>query len=103
MKRNGRIAERLSKLGYDVETTSITSDFRADLIAEKDELRYALQCKSHVKPVSVKAVQEAAGSRQYYKCDFAEVVSMSGFTAAAQELAIEPGVLLASDSIARWP
>ncbi|TGQ83741.1 restriction endonuclease [Mesorhizobium sp. M8A.F.Ca.ET.207.01.1.1] len=92
------VAERLSKLGYDVETTPITGDFGADLIAEKDELRYALQCKSYVKPVGVKAVQEAAGSRRYYKCDFAVVVSMSGFTAAAQELSIELGVLLASDS-----
>lgn len=93
----GHVSEALIALGYNAQLTATTGDFGADIIAEKDELRYAIQCKFHAKPAGVKAVQEAESSRKYYKCDFAVVVSRSGFTSAAEELARELRVFLLAD------
>jgi hypothetical protein len=92
------VGSTLERMHYKVDYTATTGDFGADIIGEKDELRFAIQCKAHAKPAGVKAVQEAAASRRYYKCDFAVVVSLSGFTSAAQELGIELGVLMVTEA-----
>ncbi|MDW9804241.1 hypothetical protein GOA91_15140 [Sinorhizobium meliloti] len=93
-----RVAKELESLGYLVDRTPVTGDFGADLIAEKDDLRYAIQCKSHAKPIGLKAVQEAVGARRYYKCDYGVVIASSSFTLAAKELAGETGVLLIGET-----
>lgn len=93
-----RVAKELESLGYLVDRTPVTGDFGADLIAEKDDLRYAIQCKSHAKPIGLKAVQEAVGARRYYKCDYGVVIASSSFTLAAKELAGETGVLLVGET-----
>ncbi|MDE3795824.1 restriction endonuclease [Sinorhizobium meliloti] len=93
-----RVAKELENLGYMVDRTPVTGDFGADLIAEKDDLRYAIQCKSHAKPIGLKAVQEAVGARRYYKCDYGVVIASSPFTLAAKELAGETGVILIGES-----
>ncbi|MCE6967503.1 restriction endonuclease [Cereibacter sphaeroides] len=94
------IADLLSAAAFVVETTPLTGDFGADVIVEKDGLRYAIQCKDLGKPAGVKAVQEAEAARRYYQCDFAVVASRSGFTRAANELADELKVFLFSDNFA---
>ena len=91
------VSDRLKGLGYKVSETKGSGDFGADLIADKDELKYAIQVKRHAKPVGVSAVQEAAGSRRYYKCDYAVVVSHMGFTPAARDLALDNDVILVDD------
>jgi hypothetical protein len=53
---------QLAAADFTVRRTTRTGDYGADLIAEKDELIFAIQCKDTAKPVGVKAVQEAANS-----------------------------------------
>lgn len=90
------VEKLFASCGYKASRTPSSGDFGADVIAEKGDLRYAVQCKHHARPVGIKAVQEAATARRYHKCDFAVVVSDSGFTPAAQELALEVDVVCVS-------
>lgn len=87
-------AVKLAAGGFDVQTTPAIGDYGADLIALKDDLGYAIQCKDTSKPVGVKAVQEAVAARSHYKVDFAVVCASAGFTDAAIELATSNKVLL---------
>jgi Restriction endonuclease len=90
-----RVCEtRLTAGGFEVQITPATGDFGADIIALKDDLGYAIQCKDTSKPVGVKAVQEAVAARSHYKVDFAVVCASAGFTDAAIELATSNRVLL---------
>ena len=41
----------------EVEVTKGSGDFGADILAEKDGITYAVQCKCYDKPIGVKAVQ----------------------------------------------
>lgn len=99
--RNGieyeRSCERaLTAEGYTVETTPASGDFGADLIAEKDGLRYAIQCKDLNKPVGVKGIQEAVSAKRHYLADFACVACDAGFTDAAIELATSNRVVVSN-------
>lgn len=99
--RNGieyeRSCERaLRDEGYSVETTPASGDFGADLIAEKDGLRYAIQCKDLSKPVGVKGIQEAVSAKRHYLTDFACVACDAGFTDAAIELATSNKVVVSN-------
>ena len=49
-------------------------------------------------PAGVTAVQEAAAARSYYKTDYAVVISQSGYTKAARDLAASTRVVLVTDS-----
>lgn len=86
--------ERLKAAGFEVRATPTSGDFGADVIAHKDELGYAIQCKDTSKPVGVKAVQEAIGARNHYKLDFAVVCAVAGLTDAAIELAASNKVII---------
>lgn len=89
---------RLSELGFKVEFTSVSGDFGCDIVATKDGLRYAMQCKGREMPAGVTAVQEAAAARSHYKTDYAVVISQSGYTKAARDLAASTRVVLMTDS-----
>lgn len=91
-------ATLLEREGFDVRETPASGDFGADIIAEQDELTYAIQCKDLNKPVGVKAVQEAIGARRHYTVDFACVCADSGFTDAALELAASNKVIATSSA-----
>ncbi|WP_219892768.1 restriction endonuclease [Aquisediminimonas profunda] len=85
---------RLVDGGFEVHITPMSGDFGADLIASKDDLGYAVQCKDTVKPVGVKAIQEAVAARSHYRTDYAVVCASGGFTEAAIELASSNRVIL---------
>lgn len=84
----------LREAGYMVEKTPFSGDFGIDLLARKNGLTYAIQCKCYSTPVGVGAVQEAAAGCLHYVADCAVVVALSGFTAAARRLAASNSVLL---------
>ena len=86
--------DQLQKQGFSVEYTKQSGDFGADIIASKDGIKYALQCKAGQTLSGVKAVQEASSGRQHYRADYAVVVSQSGFTSAASALAASMRVVL---------
>ncbi len=88
------VAEELERQGYEVKQTKKSGDFGVDIIARKGEGKIAIQVKNTRDPVGVKAVQEVFTGKRYYRCKEAWVVSTSGFTKRAKELARKTRVKL---------
>jgi hypothetical protein len=86
--------ELLHGAEYVVQRTPMSGDFGVDLLARKNGLTYAIQCKYYAIPVGVSAVQEAAAGRLHYMADCAVVVAHAGFTTQARRLAESNSVLL---------
>ena len=64
------------------------------VIAEKDDVKYAIQCKRYNGPIGVSAVQEVIASKSLHDCHVACVLTNSSFTPAAVELAKKNLVIL---------
>ncbi len=84
----------LQGCGWSVETTPMTGDQGADLIAEAHGRRVVIQCKFHAKPIGNKAVQEAFAGLGFHGGDDAAVVSNTSYTRSAHQLGAANGVLL---------
>ena len=65
-----------------------------DILAEKEGVTYAIQCKRYMAPVGVKAVQEAYAGRDYYDRMVGAVLTNQYFTAPAVEAAKKLKILL---------
>lgn len=88
-------AELLKKHGFlDVEVTKGSGDYGIDILAEKDGVTYAIQCKCYSAPVGVKAVQEAYAGRDYYDRMVGAVLTNQYFTTPAVEAAKKLKILL---------
>lgn len=88
-------AELLKKCGYiDVEVTKGSGDQGMDVVAKKDEIRYAIQCKCYSSKLGNKPVQEVYAGKQMYNCQVGAVMTNNSFTSGAIELAEKTGVLL---------
>lgn len=77
-----------------VETTKISGDHGGDIIAHKDGIRYAIQCKCYSHTVGNKAIQEAYSAKRIYKADVCVAMTNNYFTKPAQEEAQELNVKL---------
>lgn len=77
-----------------VKVTQYSGDFGVDIIAYKDDIKYAIQCKKYSSPVGIKAVQEVIGSKTMNDCHVAVVLTNNFFTSSAKELAKKNNVLL---------
>ncbi|MBR3697381.1 MAG: restriction endonuclease [Clostridia bacterium] len=89
------VANLYKMLGYNVEAvTAKSGDQGADVIIEKDNIKYAIQVKYYNNPVGNKAVQEVVAAKSFYKTDKAMVVTNSTFTPQAITLANANDVLL---------
>ena len=84
----------LIRNGYKAEVSPKSGDFGMDVIAEKDDIRYAVQCKFSSSPVGLKAVQEVFTALPHYKCNIGVVAASNIFTKSAKELADSTGVWL---------
>lgn len=69
----------------DVEVTKSSGDHGIDVLAKKEGVKYAIQCKRYSKPVGNKAVQEAYSGKAIYNADVAVVMSNMDFTPQAIE------------------
>lgn len=88
-------ADILRKRGFlEVEVTRGSGDYGVDILAEKDGVTYAIQCKSYSAPVGVKAVQEAYAGRDYYDRMVGAVLTNQYFTKPAVEAAKKLKILL---------
>ena len=88
-------AELLQKKGFiDVEVTKGSGDYGADILAEKDGVTYAIQCKCYKDSIGVKAIQEAHAGRDYYDRMVGAVLTNQYFTAPAVEAAKKLKILL---------
>lgn len=84
----------LERCGWDVTVTRATGDQGVDLLAKRNGLTVAIQCKNTAQPVGNSAVQEIFAGRSFYEATAAVVVSRSGFTPSAFQLANRLAVAL---------
>lgn len=88
-------ADLLESNGFiDVEVTKSSGDYGIDILAEKDGVTYAIQCKRYNDLVGVKAVQEAYAGRDYYDRMVGAVLTNQYFTKPAIEAAGKLKILL---------
>ncbi len=88
-------ADLLERSGFrDVEVTRGSGDYGIDILAEKDGVTYAVQCKRYSAPVGVKAVQEAYAGRDFYDRMVGAVMTNQYFTSPAVEAAEKLKILL---------
>ena len=88
-------ADLLEQQGFiDVEVTRGSGDFGVDILAEKDGVTYAVQCKRYQGPVGVDAVLQTYAGRDYYDRMVGAVMTNQYFTAPAVEAAEKLRILL---------
>ena len=88
-------ADLLKAQGFiDVEVTRGSGDFGVDILAEKDGVTYAVQCKRHTTPVGVEAVLCTYGGLAYYERMVGVIMTNQYFTAPAVEAAKKLRILL---------
>ncbi len=89
------IAELLMRNGFThVEVTRGSGDQGVDILAQRDGVSYAVQCKHYISKISNKAVQEAYAGAKFYGCEVPVVITNSYFFPSALELGDEIGVKL---------
>lgn len=77
-----------------VRVTQGSGDHGIDILASKDGMKYAIQCKCYSKNVGNKAVQEAYSGKDIYRTDIAVVMTNRYFTEQARSDARKLGVEL---------
>ena len=88
-------ADLLRNKGFmEVEVTKGSGDYGIDILAQKEGITYAIQCKCYQSPVGIKAIQEAYAGRDYYDCMVGAVLTNQYFTAPAVEAAKKLKILL---------
>ena len=81
-------ADILKANGYKhVKVTRSSGDFGVDIIAEKDKVRYAIQCTRYNHKLDNTPIQEVVGGLAYYQCDKGAVMTNQYFTEPAKQLA----------------
>ena len=97
IKFENHCMEILKQHGWEVKETPNTGDQGVDLIASINNLRICIQCKDHEKAVGNKAVQEISAGKLFWKGTHAIIVSKSGVTKSAHQLAKSNKVELISE------
>ena len=88
-------ADLLERQGFvDVEVTRGSGDFGVDILAEKDGVTYAVQCKRYQGTVGVDAVLQVYAGKDYYGRMVGAVMTNQYFTAPAVKAAERLRVLL---------
>lgn len=88
----------LKSIGWSVRRVGGSGDQGVDLVAEKNSLRVAIQCKNYSTPVGNSAVQEVLAGKIYEEADYAVLVASSTYTPAAIQLAQKSNVILLHSS-----
>ena len=93
-------ANLLTDNGYtNIKMTPGSGDHGVDILAEKDFITYAIQCKYYSSPVGNSAIQEAYSGKGIYKRDIAVVMTNSSFTNQAIDDANNLGVKLWDNTV----
>ncbi len=102
--------DRMRTLGWHVETTPVTGDYGADLIARLASETLVIQCKDYGCPAGVSSVQEAHFAKTHYGATAALVIARNGFTKAAIRAALtsrvdllRPNDLILGSNLDRTP
>jgi restriction system protein len=93
----------LGSRGYSVSITGASGDLGVDLIASCPQERIAIQVKRHTGKVSRRAISDAVGGMQHYRCNKAMVITNSYFTPGAIILARSNRCTLVDrDQLTQW-
>ena len=88
-------ANLLRKVGFsDVRVTPGSGDQGVDILAIKDSIKYAIQCKNYASVLGNTPVQEVSAGKQFYGCHVGVVMTNSTFSSGAVQLAATNNVLL---------
>lgn len=88
-------ADLLRKVGFvNVKVTPGSGDQGVDVVAEKEGVRYAIQCKCYASDLGNSPVQEVFAGKEFYKCQVGVVMTNREFTPGAIQLAENTRVLL---------
>lgn len=79
---------------YDVDVTRASGDQGVDVLAKKDDIRYAIQCKCFTKDLGNTPIQEVYAGKEMYDCHVGVVMTNRYFTPGAKELAEKTRTLL---------
>lgn len=79
---------------YNVDVTRASGDQGVDVLAEKDGIRYAIQCKCFSSDLGNTPIQEIYAGKEMYNCHIGVVMSNRYFTPGAKELAEKTRVIL---------
>ena len=97
------VRDLLERRGFRASLTPASDDRGVDIVAEREELRCAVQVKRHRGPVSRHAVSDVVGGMKQYGCEAAMVITNSYFTEAAAALAeANECALVDRDTLAEW-
>lgn len=82
-------------MGYDyVEVTKGSGDDGVDVVAVRDGIRTAIQCKRYNSNLGKGCVQEVYAGKAMYNCQVGMVITNQYFTEGAKKLADANGILL---------
>ena len=79
---------------YDVVITQFSGDQGVDILAQKDDIRYAIQCKCFQTDLGNTPIQEIYAGKEMYDCHVGVVMTNRFFTPGAKALAQKTRVLL---------
>jgi restriction system protein len=77
-----------------VTVTKLSGDFGADILADRDFVSFAIQCKRYSANVGSDSVQQIYSAKEIYRKDIAVVITNSYFTEHAIKMANQMGVKL---------
>ena len=88
-------ADLLKKNGFsNVQVTPGSGDQGVDVLAEKDGVKYAVQCKCYSSDLGNGPIQEVNAGKAVYHCHIGVVMTNRHFTAGAKQAADATGTLL---------
>lgn len=88
-------AEALRNSGFSsVTVTPGSGDQGVDIVAEKDGIKYAVQCKRSNSNLGNTPIQEVFTGARLYHCHVGVVITNRSFTSGAKDAATATGVLL---------
>ncbi|WP_460709315.1 restriction endonuclease [Lysobacter terrae] len=97
------IATLLEFQGFHTKVTKGSGDSGVDIVAKKDGVAYAIQCKRSASGISRRAVSDAVAGIAHYGCTHAMVVTNRYFTPGARALAASNRCILVDrDMLATW-
>lgn len=97
------VAALLEHQGFNTLVTKGSGDHGVDIVAFKDNQRYAVQAKRYNSNVSRTAVSDAVAGKAYYDCDAAMVITNSHSSPAAIKYAEKTKcILINRELLAEW-
>ena len=97
-------AKILKRNGFKkVAVTQGSGDFGVDILAYKNGVKYAVQCKRYSRKLNNSAIQEVIGGLAFYDCEKGAVMTNQYFTEPAKALAeVNDIELWDRDILAKW-